>query len=158
MKVVEIIAKPFSCSLCSTRFATKKNIQRHIETLHGQIRHEYQCWFCKKTYQNKSNYNVHWNKSHNNEFLLYLDPVKVEVIGKKLCDILCILYSILEFDFEYFVFEVISPEKKSIKKKKSVGIKCKNDYKKIGHRTYGNPFNKASFAISTLERSAMLKV
>lgn len=42
------------------------------------------CWFCRKTYQNKANYKAHWNKTHKHEFLLYLEPKEVNIVGEKI--------------------------------------------------------------------------
>lgn len=82
MKVVEIDAKPFSCTKCSTRFKTKRNIKRHMQEQHSENPTRHQCWFCKRIYLNKANYNEHWQKTHKHEHLLYLEPEKVTIVGK----------------------------------------------------------------------------
>lgn len=88
MEAVKIHEKPFKCPQCETRFLTKKYIKRHTDLMHSNERPtKLKCWFCGKLYQNKANYKVHWNKAHEKDFLLYLEPKKVDVIGEML---LCI--------------------------------------------------------------------
>lgn len=84
MEAVEVHEKPFKCPKCDTRFLTEKNIKRHIELKHSLNPTNFKCWFCGKVYQNKANYKVHWKKDHQSEFLLYLEPREVKVLGEKI--------------------------------------------------------------------------
>lgn len=160
MRVVQIAYKPFGCTKCSTRFKTEKNIQRHMEQQHKEKPEIYQCWFCKQIYQNKSNYKVHWRKTHENEYLCYLEPEKVIAVG------MCLqreeivrtkqMQHLLIPHFTCFAVQSSSEQPFAPKTKKSVGKEHKMVCKMMSHRTYSNPYNKPAFVISTLSRSTMV--
>lgn len=80
MKVIKIDKseqKPIKCSQCDVRFASKKNIERHMQLKHyGKILVPVQCFHCKKVYQTKGNHDAHFEKKHLAEHLLYVQPEK----------------------------------------------------------------------------------
>lgn len=92
IKVVKIFnEKPHKCSQCDTRFTTKKNMYRHIREQHSSER--YECVICHQILLNKGNYKVHYQRAHKDEFLLYMEPQKVAVIGNCL-EMIFFLYNI----------------------------------------------------------------
>lgn len=90
MDTVQIAEKPFKCTECDVRFVTTKNIPRHMKLYHSGNREMKQCWYCKGLYANNSNYKVHWRKSHINEYLLYMGPKEVNVVGKCWNNLTCV--------------------------------------------------------------------
>lgn len=134
MEAVMIHEKPFKCPQCETRFKSTKYINRHIGQQHSDQPTKLMCWFCRKTYQNKANYKVHWNKTHKHEYLLYLKPKEVNII----------------------VIPPVSQLSEMNISKKVADVNVKVNI--ITHRMYGNPYNKVPFAISTLERTQLVNL
>ncbi|XP_075258559.1 uncharacterized protein LOC142350578 isoform X1 [Convolutriloba macropyga] len=52
----------YSCPLCQTLFSSRTTAQRHVRTVHGNIR--YACQICQKTFNRKDILKQHIQKSH----------------------------------------------------------------------------------------------
>lgn len=174
MEFVEVVQKPFKCPQCETRFVTQKYIKRHIKQQHSDNPEKFKCWFCAKLYQNKANYKVHWNKTHKKEFLLYLEPVQVIAVGKEIKFLKELVssysfrnYKILIQFFHNYNKTVIPPvtqvsqmciSNKTTSQTKSPNKVSDDEHTMITHRTYGNPYNKAAFVISTFKRAQLVNL
>lgn len=161
MKPVVVHQKPFKCPHCETRFKITKSISRHIELKHSESPSMFQCWFCTKLYQNKANYNVHWNKTHKYEYLLHLHPIKVPVVGKKMKWHIYIhvhSFSFMCLLFFNKIFEVVPPveDLSTLSINPITNVVADVKHNPIMQCTYGNPYNKPPFPISTLKRTQMV--
>lgn len=68
--------KKLECFICHKQFNYKiSNLKRHI-ALHGPTLIRFQCKICKKSFQNKTNHNVHWRNSHQKK--KRMSPEKIE--------------------------------------------------------------------------------
>lgn len=152
MEAVKIAEKPHKCAKCETRFSLKRSISRHMKEQHSSER--YQCVYCRQIFLNQGNYKVHFGRAHANDFLLYVQPEKIPTVGNywrqmiRLVQYLKIIY-----------FYQVVPANTEIgvagnKKQKHRNKNGRNAHQSgiMKHRTYGNPFHKKPFIISTLAR------
>lgn len=105
MEVLEVDLKPFECPVkgCEIRFNYAKNIDRHIKIKHsGNELKKKRCFYCGETYQNKANHDVHYNRSHKKEFLLYVEPSDVIEMGNVHIKLIVISVTFSQFYF-YFI-------------------------------------------------------
>lgn len=61
--MVHLGKKPFACEMCSFRSSQKRNIQKHMITIHGQKK-DYSCDFCDYKCAHAQNLKKHVNLMH----------------------------------------------------------------------------------------------
>lgn len=61
------VVKSFSCEMCSLRFTLKKNLMRHLETVHTQERDLYECNLCDYKNARIDKAKIHCETSHKDD-------------------------------------------------------------------------------------------
>lgn len=60
-----MVRKTFECYMCHKNFKFRKsNLLRHLSCKHGPVLKRYKCLKCQLLFQNKQNFQRHWNNKH----------------------------------------------------------------------------------------------